>query len=198
MTDKDYVGIKYLVALFILVGLFRFFENINPLIGWGTAILLMSFRLYRKYSFRRNINPSEFRLPMQNDIFLKSSLITIGSLLFVGLVIWIIVRNELNLVPIAGLIIGGLLVANGILELPSGILKIQNSMLIWNETEEIVLKDIKSIKIGRKRITFFDINNQQIKLEVLELDGEWMSHTLDFLTQNVTDYQIGIKCEDIN
>ena len=170
----------------------------NPIvaiISGGFWLFVWSFNIYDKIKYRNKKYQDEIRFPTQNDSHFKMTSLSLGSMLTIGMIIWISLMTEFTFIPIVGLIAGLLILTNGIIDVPKGQLKLENSKLkSIGIKEEIELIAIESIYIDNNQITIHKANNSTIKIDSLELNEKWTSKISEFLNKKLNTEEVKITC----
>jgi len=170
----------------------------NPIvaiISGGFWLFVWSFNIYDKIKYRNQKYQDEIRFPTQNNSYAKMTSLSLGGMLTIGMIIWITLMTEFTLISIVGLIAGLLILINGIIDIPKGQLKLENSKLkLIGLKEEIELSEVESINIDSNQITIRKEKNQTIKLDRLELNEKWTSKISDFLNEKLNTEEVKITC----
>ena len=170
----------------------------NPIvaiISGGFWLLVWSFNIYDKIKYRNQKYQDEIRFPTQNDSYSKMTSLSLGSMLSIGMIIWITQMTEFTFIPIIGLIASLLILINGIIDVPKGQLKLENSKLkSIGLKEEIELSEIESINIDSNQITIRKDKNSTINLDKLELNEKWTSKIAEFLNKKLNTEEVKITC----
>jgi hypothetical protein len=170
----------------------------NPIVAiicGGFCLFIWSFNIYDKIKYRNQKYQDEIRFPTQNDSYYKMTSLSLGSMLTIGMIIWITLMTEFTFIPIVGLIVGLLILINGIIDVPKGQLKLENSKLkSIGLKEEIELSSIESINIDSNQITIRKDKNSTINLDKLELNEKWTSKIQDFLNEKLNTEEVKITC----
>ena len=181
------------IALYFSVSMMN-----NPTVVFmsGTfCFFVWSFNIYDKVKYRSQKYQDEIRFPTQNDSYFKWSSLILGSILTFGMIIWITLMTEFTFAPIIGLIAGLLILTNGIIDVPKGQLKIENSKLKSNILkDEIEITEIETIKINANQITISKSKNSIIKVDGLELNKKWISKITMFLDKKLNIDGLKITC----
>jgi len=170
----------------------------NPIvaiISGGFWLFVWSFNIYDKIKYRNKKYQDEIRFPTQNDSYSKMTSLSLGSMLTIGMIIWITLMTEFTFIPIIGLIAGLLILINGIIDVPKGQLKLENSKLKSIGIKgEIELSTIESINIDSNQITIHKEKSSTIKLDRLELNEKWTSKISEFLNEKLNTEEVKITC----
>lgn len=194
---RDDIKTIFQVLSFIaLYFLFSMIDNpIVAIISGGFWLFIWSFNIYDKIEYRNKKFQDEIRFPTQNDSYYKMTSFSLGSMLTIGMIIWITLMTRFTFIPIVGIIAGILILINGIIDVPKGQLKLENSKLkSIGLKEEIELSAIESINLDSNLITIRKDNNSTIKLGKLELNEKWTSKISDFLNEKLNTDEIKITC----
>ena len=170
----------------------------NPvvaIISGGFWLFVWSFNIYDKIKYRNQKYQDEIRFPTQNDSYFKMTSLSLGSMLTIGMIVWISLMTEFTFIPIVGLTAGLLILINGIIDVPKGQLKLENSKLkSIGLKEEIELNTIESINIDSNQITIHKEKNSMIKLDRLELNEKWTAKISEFLNKRLNKEEVKITC----
>ena len=181
------------IALYFSISIID--NPIVAIISGAFWLFVWSFNIYDKIKYRNQKYLDEIRFPTQNDLYHKTTSLSLGSMLTIGMIIWISIMTELTLIPIIGLIAGLLILINGIIDVPKGQLKLENSKLkSIGLKEEIELSEIESINIDSDQITILKEKNSMIKLDKLELNEKWASKISEFLNERLNTEKVKITC----
>jgi hypothetical protein len=194
---RDDIKTIFQVLSFIaLYFLFIMIDNpIVAIISGGFWLFVWSFNIYDKIKYKNKKFQDEIRFPTQNDSYYKMTSLSLGIMLTIGMIIWITLMTEFTFIPIFGIIAGILILINGIIDVPKGQLKLENSKLkSIGLKEEIELSAIESINLDSNLITIRKDNNSTIKLDKLELNEKWTSKISDFLNEKLNTDEIKITC----
>jgi hypothetical protein len=194
---RDDIKTIFQVLSFIaLYFLFIMIDNpIVAIISGGFWLFVWSFNIYDKIKYKNKKFQDEIRFPTQNDSYYKMTSLSLGIMLTIGMIIWITLMTEFTFIPIVGIIAGILILINGIIDVPKGQLKLENSKLkSIGLKEEIELSAIESINLDSNLITIRKDNNSTIKLDKLELNEKWTSNISDFLNEKLNTDEIKITC----
>jgi hypothetical protein len=194
---RDDIKTIFQVMSFIaLYFLFIMIDNpIVAIISGGFWLFVWSFNIYDKIKYKNKKFQDEIRFPTQNDSYYKMTSLSLGIMLTIGMIIWITLMTEFTFIPIFGIIAGILILINGIIDVPKGQLKLENSKLkSIGLKEEIELSAIESINLDSNLITIRKDNNSTIKLDKLELNEKWTSKISDFLNEKLNTDEIKITC----
>jgi hypothetical protein len=194
---RDDIKTIFQVLSFIaLYFLFIMIDNpIVAIISGGFWLFVWSFNIYDKIKYKNKKFQDEIRFPTQNDSYYKMTSLSLGIMLTIGMIIWITLMTEFTFIPIVGIIAGILILINGIIDVPKGQLKLENSKLkSIGLKEEIELSAIESINLDSNLITIRKDNNSTIKLDKLELNEKWTSKISDFLNEKLNTDEIKITC----
>ncbi|WP_196890129.1 hypothetical protein [Aureivirga sp. CE67] len=194
---------KYKEDIFTIIQLvtfilawFAFAQIDNPIFAIFSGvfwIFLWSRNIYYKIQYRKNKLPDVIRIPTQNDNYYKTTSLSFGVMLIVGMSFWIYYANELIFIPIFGLVSGILIFINGIIDIPKGEIKIENSELkIHGIKDKILINSINSIQIENDRLVINKGENSIVKLDKLELDKDWNTKIIAFLNKNLNTEEIDI------
>lgn len=183
------------IALYFAISMI---DNPTVVIICGVFWLFVwSFNIYVKIKYRNKKYPNEIRFPTQNDSYFKMTSLSFGSMLTAGMLIWTILMTEFTFIPIVGIIAGLLILINGIIDVPKGQLKLENSKLkSIGLNDEIKLNTIESINIDCNRITILKEKNSTIKIDRLELNEKWTAKISDFLNEKLNTDKIKITCSN--
>ena len=153
-----------------------------------------SINIYDKLKYRRDKKPNEIRLPTQNDAYSKMTSLSLGIMLIIGSIVWLLLMTDFTFMPILGLLGGGLILINGLIDLPKGLLKIENfNIKLFGIKKGILISEIKLIEMLNDKLTIYDNQNYKITIDKLELNEEWFEKTEDFFKNNLDMEQIEIK-----
>jgi hypothetical protein len=116
-------------------------------------------------------------------------------MLTVGMIIWLTLMTEYTLIPVFGLLAGILILINGIIDVPKGQLKFDNSNLkLIGIKEGVEISDIRYINIDNDMITVHKDKDSSVKLDRLELNEKWISKISDFLKLKLNNDEVKITC----
>ncbi|PWJ40044.1 hypothetical protein BC781_105107 [Sediminitomix flava] len=181
------------IALYIAISMID--NPVGAIISGGVWFFVWSLNIYDIIKYRNQKSQDEIRFPTQNDSYSKMTSLSLGCMLIIGMIIWIALLTEFTFIPIVGLIAGLLILINGIIYLPKGQIKLENSKLIsFGLKEEIELSKIESINIDRNQITIRKEKNSTIKLDRLELNKKWTSKISEFLYEKLNTEEVKITC----
>ncbi len=181
------------IALYFAISMID--NPVVAIISGGFWLFVWSFNIFDKIKYRNKKYQDEIRFPTQNDSYHKMTSLSLGSMLTIGMIIWITLMTEFTFIPIVGIIAGLLILINGIIDVPKGQLKLENSKLkSIGLKEEIELSAIESINLDSNQITIRKDNNSTIKLDKLELNEKWTSKISDFLNEKLNTDVIKITC----
>ena len=181
------------IALYFAISMID--NPIVAIISSGFWFLVWSFNIYDKIKYRNKKYQNEIRFPTQNDSYSKMTSLSLGSMLTIGMIIWITLMTEFTFIPIIGLIASLLILINGIIDVPKGQLKLENSKLkSIGIKEEIELSTIESINIDSNQITIRKEKSSTIKLDRLELNEKWTSKISEFLNEKLNTEKMKITC----
>lgn len=170
----------------------------NPIVAIISGafwLFVWSFNIYDKIKYRNKKYQDEIRFPTQNDSYFKMTSLSLGSMLTIGMIIWVMLMTDFTFIPIIGLMAGILILINGIIDVPKGQLKLENSKLkSIGINEEIELNEIESIHIDSNQITIHKEKNITIKLDRLELNEKWTSKISEFLYDKLNTEKVKITC----
>ena len=148
------------IALYFAISMID--NPIIAIISGGFWLFVWSFNIYDKIKYRNQKYQDEIRFPTQNDSYSKMTSLSLGSMLTIGMIAWISLMSESTFIPIVGLIASLLILINGIIDVPKGQLKLENSKLkSIGLKDEIELSTIESINIDSNQIT---ISKEKSKL----------------------------------
>ena len=181
------------MALYVSISMID--NPVVSIISGGFWLFIWTFNIYDKIKYRNQKYLDQIRFPTQNDLYHKTTSLSLGSMLTIGMIIWISIMRELTFIPIIGLIAGLLIFINGIIDVPKGQLKLENSKLkSIGLKEEIELSEIESINIDRNQITIRKEKNSKINLDKLELNEKWTSKIAEFLNKKLNTEEVKITC----
>jgi hypothetical protein len=181
------------IALYFAISMID--NPIVAIISGAFWFFVWSFNIYDKIKYRNKKYQDEIRFPTQNDSYYKMTSLSLGSMLTIGMIIWITLMTEFTFIPIIGLSAGILVLINGIIDVPKGQLKLENSKLkSIGIKEEIELSTIESINIDSNQITIRKEKSSIIKLERLELNEKWTSKISEFLNEKLNTEEVKITC----
>ena len=181
------------IALYFVISMID--NPIVAIISGGFWFFVWSFNIYDKIKYRNKKYQDEIRFPTQNDSYSKMTSLSLGSMFTIGMIIWITLMTEFTFIPIIGLIAGLLILINGIIDVPKGQLKLENSKLkSIGIKEEIELSTIESINIDSNQITIRKEKSSTIKLDRLELNEKWTSKISEFLNEKLNTEEVKITC----
>ncbi|MEL6627086.1 MAG: hypothetical protein AAFO96_06170 [Bacteroidota bacterium] len=179
------------LALCLLIGMID-----NPVVAILSGIFWLfvwTYNIYDKVNYRNKKYQNEIRFPTQNDSYFKITSLSLGCMLTIGMVIWIALMTEFSLIPVVGLIAGLLILTNGIIDVPKGQLKFDNSKLKLTGVQDgIELNDIQSINIDSDKITIHKESDASIKLERLKLNENWIGKISAFLSERLHSDKVKI------
>ncbi len=181
------------IALYFAISMID--NPIIAIISGGFWFFVWSFNIYDKIKYRNKKYQDEIRFPTQSDSYSKMTSLSLGSMLTIGMIIWITLMTEFTFTPIIGLIAGLLILINGIIDVPKGQLKLENSKLkSFGIKEEIELSTIESINIDSNKITIHKEKSSTIKLDRLELNEKWTFKISEFLYERLNTEEVKITC----
>jgi hypothetical protein len=194
---RDDIKTIFQVLSFIaLYFLFSMIDNLIVAIISGVFWLFVwSLNIYDKIKYRSKKYPNEIRFPTQNDSYFKITSLSLGGMLTVGMIIWLTLMTEYTLIPVFGLLAGILILINGIIDVPKGQLKFDNSNLkLIGIKEGVEISDIRYINIDNDMITVHKDKDSSVKLDRLELNEKWISKISDFLKLKLNNDEVKITC----
>ena len=181
------------IALYFAISMID--NPIIAIISGGFWLFVWSFNIYDKIKYRNQKYQDEIRFPTQNDSYSKMTSLSLGSMLTIGMIAWISLMSESTFIPIVGLIASLLILINGIIDVPKGQLKLENSKLkSIGLKDEIELSTIESINIDSNQITISKEKSSIIKLERLELNEKWTVKISEFLNERLNTEEVKITC----
>lgn len=160
------------VLLYILIYVFISYVK-NPIaftIFWGILILLVLYEIYSKIQYR--IGKSTYILfPTMNDNYSKTTTVIIGGIIsllsFGAMVYW----NTFNEYIVIGIVLGLLVLTNGLLDLPNGRLNIKGNLIkISNLSSSIDQNDLKEIHISKEQLILILTQGEVKRVPNLDLD----------------------------
>jgi hypothetical protein len=170
----------------------------NPIVAIISGVFWLfvwSLNIYDKIKYRSKKYPNEIRFPTQNDSYFKITSLSLGGMLTVGMIIWLTLMTEYTLIPVFGLLAGILILINGIIDVPKGQLKFDNSNLkLIGIKEGVEISDIRYINIDNDMITVHKDKDSSVKLDRLELNEKWISKISDFLKLKLNNDEVKITC----
>lgn len=201
MNEKYKDDIKIIFQVLSYLALYFMISRVdNPIvaiIAGGFCFIVWSFNIYDKIKYRNKKYLNEIRFPTQNDSYFKITSLTLGSMLTIGMIIWITLMKEFSFIPIIGLSAGLLILINGIIDVPNGQLKLENLKLkSIGMREEVELRIIKSIDIDSNQIIIRKENNSTVKIDKLQLNKKWTFKISKFLKDKLSTEEIKITCEN--
>lgn len=180
------------IALYFAISMID--NPIVAIVSGGFWLFVWSFNIYDKIKYRNQKYQDEIRFPTQNDSYSKMTSLSLGSMLTIGMIVWISLMTKFTFIPIVGLIAGLLILINGIIDVPKGQLKLENSKLkSIRLKDEIELNTIESININSNQITILKEKNSTVKLDRLELNEKWTAKISEFLNERLTE-EVKITC----
>ncbi|MEZ4888424.1 MAG: hypothetical protein R3E32_27095 [Chitinophagales bacterium] len=186
-----------LIKLLILIGFFTSLFSDNPITNVFFVFFLgivLVYGVYDKIRYRQGKYPNEIRYPTQNDTYYKVTSLTLGTIVILGAVIWLVLTTELIFIPYIGLVMGGLVLANGILDFSNGKLKIENKHLdLLCDDKPIEIEEIESIYLLPNQLIVLGVNGKKITQTGLKLDEKWAVKIEEFLKQNTDNQKYEIR-----
>jgi len=168
----------------------------NPILATISGafwLFVWSFNIYDKIKYRKKKDQNEIRFPTQNDSYFKITSLSLGTMLTIGMIIWLTLMTEFKFIPFVGLIAGILILINGIIDVPKGQLKFDNSRLkLIGIKEGIEINDIQFITIDNDKITIHKDKDSSVTLDRLELNEKWISKISDFLKLKLNNDKVKI------
>lgn len=197
--NKEDVDTALLVGGYILVGIFSVYFDVPSfgIVGIVIGGVIYSIRIYDKLQYRRGEYPNEIRFPTTNDEFYKITHLLLGSVIMILAIVWLIRMEEFTIDSIVLLVLGALLLTNGLLYLPGGKLAADERVVtLRGSSEGIHLSDIESIQISGGKVTIRGSQQDRIMLDGLELTNEWFTDIKAFLEPYVDPERIEIVRDD--
>lgn len=171
---KDKATLNTVLPLFIfaIVYLGNFTDN-NWIVSTALVALWIGYLVYNlhsKYQYRKG-NVKYVRFPTGNDQYYKIASIVLGLFICVLSIACIVWTDDFKLHGAAGTLIGLLVMFNGVLDVPKGMMTIDgNKMKITGIDETIDIRQVKEIGIYSDRIVVTNIYDEHQMLRNLAID----------------------------
>jgi len=164
------------------------------LIFFVPFLATIGYSIFNKLNYKRKLNPKEIRFPMENDEYRKYTSVTLGSFGIVGALVWFFFMTEFDFAPVLLLLSALLVMANGILDLPSGELKVEELRIKLPGIRNIIyLREVVSIHISQTSLIVNKHEMDPLKLDRLNLDEPWTLKITEFLRSHLSSNEVKIE-----
>ena len=182
--------------LFLLFGLLLItdMEEVGKgIVGIIFAIVFWSFNIYEKLEYKNQPPINLLRIPTQNDSFDKTTSIAIGGFVLAWAIIFLFLLDEFSIYPLVGVVVGILVLTNGILDIPKGIISVEGfDLQLPNLKKTIDIRVLESIEVYPDKLNLIDVDKQSIMSQQLKLDEPWLHEIETFLQNNFEEHKIHI------
>ena len=159
-----------LLIVFLLIGVSKIKNPYFLYIVLTGAVIFWVCNIYIKAKYRRG-NADYLLIPTANDQYYKLSAIIIGVLILAVSVTAIVITEGINNWETMGIIIGVLLLLNGLLSLPGAVVKVdKNRLEISGLKEEKALEHLNNITCYNHALVIENIEGEKTQINNLNLD----------------------------
>ncbi len=195
MKENDIKTIFTVIATIIIYFVLLSLNNhLFSGIFFCITVFFWIYNIYDKVKYRNSLYENQLRFPTQNDSHSKVASLFFGILIITGVALMIYVTKEYSISYFIGLVIGLILLTNGILDLPKGCLHIkEDSIYFAGANDSIEVSEIQLVEIYNEKIEITDNSNIKKRITLIELDESWANKIKSMLTQRLDNEIVKIK-----
>lgn len=148
------------------------------------CIANFAYSLTKKIQYRLGLT-TDILYPTINDSYFKSSAISIGVIVEIGTFIVYKMDPFFNVFILFYMLIGLLLIFNGVYSLPNGELSFSKGALLFKGMDKpILINEILTVKIHKSSIVVFSSEEAMTRIVNLDLDEKYADIIKDELIKN--------------
>lgn len=175
------------VLFFILVylGLSRIQNPLYTFCLLAIYVIYWSYNFYTKLRYRQG-KANYLLFPTKNDEYSRMTSITIGSLLLLASLAFLLWKQPASVYAIIGLVIGLLVLLNGLFDVPKGQLSIQHGLIRFSALDRpIDPRSVKEIRISREQIRLTTDQEHTQQINHLLLDSNSIARIRSYLSEKI-------------
>jgi hypothetical protein len=160
----------------------------NPLYTFcllAIYVIYWSYNFYTKLRYRQG-KANYLLFPTKNDEYSRMTSITIGSLLLLASLAFLLWKQPASVYAIIGLVIGLLVLLNGLFDVPKGQLSIQHGLIRFSALDHpIDPRSVKEIRISREQIRLTTDQEHTQQINHLLLDSNSIARIRSYLSEKI-------------